>query len=51
MQVLTTDGYTWYVSLTRLHVTASGKLYFGVKVAGSNHLMVVAEILSYESIN
>ena len=51
MQVLTTDGYTWCVPLTRLHITASGKLYFGVKVAGSNHLMVVAEILSYESIN
>lgn len=51
MQVLTTDGYTWYVPLTRPHVTASGKLYFGVKIAGNNHLMVVAEILSYESIN
>ena len=51
MQVLTTDGYTWYVPLTRLHITASGKLYFGVEVAGNNHLMVVAEILSYESIN
>lgn len=51
MQVLTTDGYTWYVPLTRLHITASGKLYFGVKVAGNNHLMVVAEVLSYESIN
>lgn len=49
MQVLTTDGYTWYVPLTRLHVTASGKLYFGVKAAGSNHLTVVAEIRSYES--
>ena len=51
MRVLTTDGYACYVPLTRLHVTASGKLYFGVKAAGSNHLMVVAEILSYESIN
>lgn len=51
MQVLTTDGYTCCVPLTRLHVTASGKLYFGIKAAGSNHLMVVAEILSYESIN
>ena len=51
MRVLTTDGYTLYVPLTRLHITASGKLYFGAKAAGNNHLMVVAEILSYESIN
>lgn len=51
MIVLTTDGYAWYVPLTRLHVTAGGKLYFGVKAAGSNHLMVVAEVLSYESSN
>lgn len=51
MRVLTTDGYTWYVPLTSLYVTAGGKLYFGVKAAGNNHLMVVAEILSYESIN
>lgn len=51
MRVLTTDGYTWYVPLARLHITASGKLYFGVKVVGNNHLMVVAEVLSYESIN
>lgn len=51
MRVLTTDGYTWYVPLARLHVTASGKLYFGVKAAGNNHLMVVEEVLSYESIN
>ena len=51
MQVLTTDGYTLYVPLARLHITASGKLYFGFKAAGNNHLMVVAEVLSYESIN
>ena len=51
MRVLTTDGYAWYVPLTRLHVTASGKLYFGVEAAGSNHLMIVEEVLSYESIN
>ena len=51
MQALTTEGYTWYVPLTRLHVTASGKLYFGVEAAGNNHLTVVAEVLSYESIN
>lgn len=51
MRVLTTDGYAWCVPLTRLHVTASGRLYFGVEAAGNNHLMVVAEILSYESAN
>jgi hypothetical protein len=51
MQVLTTDGHTWYVPLTRLHITASGKLYFGVKSKGNNHLMLVEEILSYESSN
>lgn len=51
MRVLTTDGYAWYVPLARLHVTAGGKLYFGVNAAGNNHLMVVEEILSYESIN
>lgn len=51
MQVLTTDGYTWYVPLACRHVTAGGRLYFGVNAAGNNHLIVVAEILSYESIN
>lgn len=51
MRVLTTDGYTWCVPLTRLHVTVSGKLYFGVNAAGNNHLMVVEEVLNYESIN
>ena len=45
MEVLTTDGYTWFVPLARLYITASGKLYFGVKAGNSNHLYLVEEIL------
>lgn len=45
MEVLTTDGHTWFVPLAKLHITASGKLYFGVKAGNSNHLYLVEEIL------